>query len=57
MELISSLRPEDFDITYRSTNRWNWLGNGFTQRDVNGKDITWYMGLVDGLDKQRDYVV
>ncbi|KAL6242210.1 hypothetical protein RBB50_010758 [Rhinocladiella similis] len=57
MELISSLRPEDFDITYQSTNRWNFLGNGFTQRDVNGKDITWYMGLVDGIDKQRDYVV
>ncbi|KEF56739.1 uncharacterized protein A1O9_06929 [Exophiala aquamarina CBS 119918] len=57
MELISSLRPEDFNITYQCKNRWNFLGNGFTQRDVNGKDITWYMGLVDGIDKQRDYVV
>ncbi|KAK6368219.1 hypothetical protein LTS17_009960 [Exophiala oligosperma] len=57
MELLSSLRPEDFNITYRSTNRWNWLGNGYAMRDVDGKDLTWYLGLVDGIDKQRDYAL
>lgn len=57
MELISRPRYEDFDIKYRNRNRWNWLGNGFCQRDVNGQDITFFWGLVDGIDEQRDYLV
>jgi len=57
MELISHPRYEDYDIKYLSRNRWHWLGNGFTQRDVNGQDITFFWGLVDDVDKQRDYDV
>lgn len=34
---------------------WQWLGNGFSLRDVDGKDTTWYWGLIDGKDEQKDY--
>ncbi|KAJ6005156.1 FAD/NAD-P-binding domain-containing protein [Penicillium sp. IBT 35674x] len=57
MELLEKPRYEDYDITYWGKNMWAWLGNGFTQRDVDGRDITWFLGLVDGIDQQRDYVI
>jgi hypothetical protein len=55
MELIATPRYEDYEIEYNSTNQWSWLGNGFSTRDNDGRDITWYMGLVDGKDTQQDF--
>ncbi|KAK4935997.1 hypothetical protein LTR10_023044 [Elasticomyces elasticus] len=57
MELLSSPRYEDYDIKYRNGNAWYWLGNGFSMRDLDGRDLTPYLGLVDNLDEQRDYDV
>lgn len=50
-------RLQDYRYTYRSKNMWSWLGSGFSTRDYDGRDLTWYFGLVDGEDKQRDYDV
>jgi len=55
--MLSAPRYEDYDIEYRHGNAWYWLGNGFSTRDLDGRDLTFYMGLVDDLDKQRDYDV
>jgi hypothetical protein len=43
-QLISELRPEDFEIEYRSPNRWAFLGNGFTEYELNQEnDLAWYI--------------
>jgi hypothetical protein len=57
MELLETPAFEDYDIKYRSSNQWQWLGNGFSLRDYNGLDTTWYMGLVEGKDEQEEYDV
>lgn len=57
MELMASPRYQDYDIVYRSSNMWSWLGNGFSLRDYDGRDLTWYMGLVEGEDEQKEYDV
>ncbi|UKZ67875.1 uncharacterized protein TrAtP1_009035 [Trichoderma atroviride] len=38
-ELLEDIWGEDFKIEYRSTNRFRFLGNGFTKRDINGEDL------------------
>lgn len=55
MELIEHPRYEDYDIKYKSGNRWAFLGNGFSTRDYDGRDITWFWGLVNGEDKLKEY--
>lgn len=38
------LRPEDFEIKYRSANRWKFLGNGFTGYELQeGNDLSYYI--------------
>ena len=38
------LRPEDFEIRYRSANRWRFLGNGFTEYELTeGNDLSYYI--------------
>ncbi|OCK73333.1 FAD/NAD-P-binding domain-containing protein [Lepidopterella palustris CBS 459.81] len=54
-ELVETPRYEDYDITYRSRNMWAWLGNGFSLRDLDGRDPTWFWGLSDGIDEDRDF--
>lgn len=42
--LIEDLRPEDFEIEYRSTNRFRFLGNGFIEYELEeGNDLAWYV--------------
>lgn len=53
--LMSKPRLQDYDFEYRSSNMWNWLGNGSSTRDYDGRDLTWYLGTVDGEDKQQLY--
>ncbi|OQV07522.1 hypothetical protein CLAIMM_11945 [Cladophialophora immunda] len=55
MELIEHPRYEDYHIEYKAMNRWAFLGNGFSTRDYDGRDITWFWGLVDGKDRQEKY--
>lgn len=62
-ELLKAPRYEDFEITYWKMNRFAFLGNGFATREFDGRDITNYLGLLDGngdgqgegKDRQPDY--
>ena len=43
-QLVSEIRPEDFEIRYRSVNRWRFLGNGFTEYELTeGNDLSFYV--------------
>lgn len=57
LELMEKPRLQDYKYVYWSKNMWSWLGSGFSARDYDGRDLTWYFGLVDGQDRQRDYDV
>ncbi|OQV04641.1 hypothetical protein CLAIMM_09494 [Cladophialophora immunda] len=42
--LISELRAEDFEIKYRSANRFKFTGNGFTEYELDdNNDLAWYV--------------
>lgn len=42
--LIDDIRAEDFDIEYRSSNRWEFLGSGFTAYEMDpANDLSWYI--------------
>ncbi len=44
--LISELRPEDFEIEYRSANAFRFLGNGFLEYEMDPEeDLSWYVEL------------
>lgn len=43
-EVIKRLRPEDFDIKYRTKNRFRWMGNGRTRIESEpGADLAFYL--------------
>lgn len=43
-KLISELRMEDFDVEYRSRNRFAFMGNGFTSYELDDdSDLSWYI--------------
>ncbi|KAH0836225.1 putative sterigmatocystin biosynthesis monooxygenase stcW [Fonsecaea pedrosoi] len=43
-DLIENIRAEDFDITYQNKkNRWGFCGNGFTQLEIDGGDLAYYI--------------
>ena len=43
-EMLDTIRGEDFDIAYRSRNRFSFVGNGMTKLDfVEGADLAWYL--------------
>ncbi|KIW25994.1 uncharacterized protein PV07_09126 [Cladophialophora immunda] len=52
LQILQEPRYEDFEIEYLSGNTFNFLGNGFDIREFDGRDLTWYYGLVNGKDKQ-----
>ena len=42
--LVGEIRGEDFEIEYRDEGRWGFLGNGFTQYELEpGNDLAWYV--------------
>ncbi|KAJ3843893.1 FAD/NAD-P-binding domain-containing protein [Lentinula raphanica] len=56
IELLTNPRWEDWEYEYGyAGNRFGYLGNGFTMREVDGRDTTFYYGLLDGKDEQPDY--
>ena len=57
LELLENPRYEDYDIRYWDENRFAFLGNGFTTREGDGRDITYYLGLLndEGADRQPVY--
>ncbi|KAK8018789.1 FAD-binding monooxygenase moxY [Apiospora marii] len=47
LEAISSLRSDDYDVRYKG-NRWDWLGNGFSQVEMDEEcDLSYYIREVD----------
>ncbi|KKY19679.1 putative cyclohexanone monooxygenase [Diplodia seriata] len=55
LELMRAPRYEDFDIEYWSENRFAFLGNGFEVRECDGRDVTYYLGLLGDEDRQPAY--
>lgn len=57
MEAIENPRWEDYNFTWWNDNRFAFLGNGFSIRESDGRDITYYLGCLDenGEDDQPDY--
>jgi len=54
-ETMESVRWEDYSIKRLESNRFAYLANGFTDRESNGKDLSWYLGLLDGVDVQPEF--
>ncbi|KAI5850754.1 hypothetical protein BZA05DRAFT_430466 [Tricharina praecox] len=42
-EFTQDVRGEDFNIEYRSANRFRFFGDGFTKREKEGGNLAWYM--------------
>jgi hypothetical protein len=44
-KLLQEIRPEDFEVEYRrGSNRWSFLGNGFTAYELDSKNnLAWYV--------------
>lgn len=44
--MISEIRGEDFDIEYNSPNAFRFMGNGFTEWEMDeNNDLSWYVEL------------
>jgi hypothetical protein len=43
MEMLSVPRWEDFDICYRDSNRFQYLGRGKSRVEWIGGDLAWYL--------------
>jgi hypothetical protein len=41
--MLEQPRFEDYNITYRSRNRFEFMGNGFAELEVTGGDLAWYL--------------
>lgn len=41
--MLENPRYEHYIIQYRSRNRFEFMGNGFTLPEVNGGDVAWYL--------------
>lgn len=52
LTILQKPRWEDFELEYLTSNRFSFLGNGFDVREFDGRDITWYYGLLNNTDKQ-----
>ncbi|RAL02669.1 flavin-containing monooxygenase [Aspergillus ibericus CBS 121593] len=48
-ETMKRPRWEDYHLTYVGTNnRFGYLGNGFAAREFDGRDLSWYLGYLEG---------
>ena len=42
--LVGEVRAEDFEIRYRTENRFRFMGNGFTELEMHeGAHLEWYV--------------
>lgn len=47
-KLITDIRGEDFDITYRTSNPWRLMGNGFMEFEMKEEtDLSWYVEIAE----------
>lgn len=51
------MRWEDFELKGVERNRFSYLGDGFTAREYDGRDLSWYLGSLDeeGRDVQPEF--
>ncbi|EXJ55336.1 hypothetical protein A1O7_08263 [Cladophialophora yegresii CBS 114405] len=55
MDLLATPRFEDYNIEYLNPlNMFEFLGNGFARREFDGRDLSYYLGLLHGEDHQID---
>ena len=48
--MIADLRPEDFEIEYNTANPFRFMGNGFTEFEMDEKsDLSWYVELAEKM--------
>ncbi|KAM7212132.1 cyclohexanone 1,2-monooxygenase [Rhypophila decipiens] len=53
--LTRELRPEDFEIAYRTANQWRFMGNGFTRFEFEeGADLAWRQIEEERTDTQGE---
>lgn len=43
IEILENLRGEDFEIEYKSKNRFRFMGNGFTAREESDGDLAYFL--------------
>jgi hypothetical protein len=43
-ELLEKPRYEDYKIDYQSNNPFSFLGNGFSTKEYDGSDLSYYLG-------------
>lgn len=47
-QMISDIRPEDFNIEYNSINPFRFMGNGFTEYEMTeGNDLSFYVEVAE----------
>ena len=59
MDLLKEPRFEDYTITYEHGNPFNFLGNGFSTKEFDGSDLSYYLGTDDspgGLLPKKELV-
>ncbi|THX76756.1 steroid monooxygenase [Aureobasidium pullulans] len=54
-ETLEKVRWEDYDLKHVEKNRFAYLSNGFASRESDGRDLSWYLGLLDGKDTQPEF--
>lgn len=55
LDLLATPRFEDYELEYLNPlNIFEFLGNGFSMREFDGRDLSYYLGLLDGDDHQID---
>ena len=53
--MIHQIRAEDFEIAYRSGNKFRFMGNGFTAWEMKpDSDLAWYVERVSGKSQKEE---
>jgi hypothetical protein len=51
--MLANIRGEDFNITYKTNNPFRFMGNGFTEFEMdNESDLSWYVELAEKPPKK-----
>ncbi|ETS84129.1 hypothetical protein PFICI_02154 [Pestalotiopsis fici W106-1] len=53
-ETMENPRWEDYNLSYTTSNRFGYFGNGFAAREFSGQDLSWYLGMLEGGDMQPE---
>lgn len=53
-ETMATVRWEDYHLTRLEKNRFAYLADGFASRESDGRDLSWYLRLLNGKDVQPE---